>query len=58
MGANMINGNTSDIGLWKCGRGRTFTHIPTNVMIFIELNSYINHKGNKREEVFDKKSLK
>jgi len=38
-------GNISDFGSWKCEKGYAFTHIPTNIMILIKINSIINHKG-------------
>jgi len=27
----------SDLGSWKCGKGKAFTHIPTNFFIFFEI---------------------
>jgi len=32
----MSTGNISDIGSWKCGKGRAFTHIPTNFIILLK----------------------
>ena len=32
----MLTGNITDVGLWKCGKGRAFTHIPTNFIILIK----------------------
>jgi len=40
----MITGNISDLGLWKCRKGKAFTHIPTNIIILFKINSSINHK--------------
>jgi len=40
-----ITGNIGEFGSWKCGKGRAFTHIPTNFMILIKMNSSIDHKG-------------
>jgi len=28
-----LTGNISDLGLWKCGKGKAFTHIPTHIII-------------------------
>jgi len=39
----MITGNISDFGLWKCGKGRAFTHITTNLILLFKINSSINH---------------
>jgi len=44
-GYYMITGNISYLGSWKCGKGRAFTHIPTNIMILFKTNSSISHKG-------------
>jgi len=41
----MKTGNLSDLGSWKCGKGRAFTHIPTNFIILFKINSYISYKG-------------
>jgi len=41
----MKTGNLSDLGSWKCGKVRTFTHIPTNFIILFKTNSSIHHKG-------------
>jgi len=32
----MKTGNISDVGLWKCGKGWAFTHIPTNFIILLK----------------------
>jgi len=32
----MLTGNISDIGSWKCGKGRDFTHISTNFIILLK----------------------
>jgi len=37
--------NSYDFGLWKCGKGRAFTHIPTNFIILIKKISVFDHKG-------------
>jgi len=29
----MLIGNISDVGFWKCGKGRAFTYITTNFII-------------------------
>jgi len=29
----MLTGNISDIGSWKCAKGKAFTHIPKNFII-------------------------
>jgi len=47
----MITGNISDLGLWKCGKGKAFTHIPTNLILLFKINSTKNHlikRGRKR----------
>jgi len=36
----MLTGNISDIGSWKCGKGRAFTHIPTNVIILFKKRDF------------------
>jgi len=41
MGAN----KGCDVGSWKCGKGRAFTHIPTNFIILFKINFSLNHKG-------------
>jgi len=28
--------NGYDLGLWKCGKGKAFTHIPTNIIILFK----------------------
>ena len=28
------------LGSWKCGKGRAFTHFPTNLFILLNINSY------------------
>jgi len=38
----MITGNISDLGSWKCGKGRAFTHIPTHFIILYKINSTKN----------------
>jgi len=40
-----------DLDSWKCGKGRAFTHIPTNFFILPKINSSISHKGNRGEKV-------
>jgi len=37
-------GNLSDFDSWKCGKGRAFTHIPTNFIILFKTNSSISYK--------------
>jgi len=32
-----------DLGLWKCGKGRAFTQIPTNLILLFKINSIKNH---------------
>ena len=32
----MLTGNITDVGLWKCGKGGAFTHIPTNLIILLK----------------------
>ena len=44
----MKTGNISDLGSWKCGKDKAFTHIPTNFMILIKINSIKNHLIKKR----------
>jgi len=39
----MIIGNSYELGLWKCGQGKAFKHIPTNFIIFFRINSLKNH---------------
>jgi len=39
----MIIGNISDLGLWKCGNGKDFTHIPTNLILLFKINYTKNH---------------
>jgi len=41
----MITGYLSDFGSWKCGKAGGFTHMPTNFMILIKMNSPLNYKG-------------
>jgi len=41
----MKTGNSSDFDSWKCGKGKAFAHIPTNIMILIKTNSSISYKG-------------
>ena len=41
----MMIEDSYDLGLWKCGKDRAFTHIPTNFMILIKTNSSFDHKG-------------
>jgi len=38
-----ITGNISNLGLWKCGKGKTFTHIPTNLILLFKINSTKNY---------------
>jgi len=41
----MLTGNISDIGSWKCGKGRALTHIPTNfIILFIKKSSRYYNK--------------
>jgi len=40
-----------DTGSWKCGKGKAFTHIPTNFMVLIKTNPSINYKKNRGEKV-------
>jgi len=42
-GCEMIIGDTYDPGSWKCGKGKSFTHIPTNFIIFFKIKSIKNH---------------
>jgi len=39
----MITGNISDLGLWKCGKGKVFTHIPAKLILLFKINSTKNH---------------
>jgi len=39
----MTNGNNYDFGSWKFGKGRAFTHIPTNFIMLIKINSIKNY---------------
>jgi len=32
-----------DLGSWKCGKGKAFSHIPTNYIILYKINSTKNH---------------
>jgi len=34
--------NRYDLGSWKCGKGRAFTHIPTNFIILLKIKSIKN----------------
>jgi len=36
-------GNSYDLGSWKCGKGKTFTHIPTNFIMLFKIISITNH---------------
>jgi len=67
----MMIGKNCDLGSWKCGKGRAFTHIPTNFIILFKINSIRTHlikRGRKNialkmfninriSEVFPKKLL-
>jgi len=46
----MITGNISDLGSWKCGKGKTFTHIPTNLIILFKINSIKTHLINRERK--------
>jgi len=35
----MITENKFNLGSWKCGKGRAFTHIPTNFIFLKKMNS-------------------
>jgi len=39
----MIIGNINNFGSWKYGKGKAFTHIPTNFIILYKINSIKNH---------------
>jgi len=39
----MMIWNSNDLGSWKCGKGKAFTHIPTNFIILFIMNSIKNH---------------
>jgi len=39
----MIIGNSYELGSWKYGQGRAFTHIPTNLIILFKINSTKTH---------------
>jgi len=43
--------NKYDFGLWKCGKRKTFTHIPTNVIIILKKNSSKNQLIKRGEKV-------
>jgi len=43
----MITGNNCDLGSWKCGKARVFTHIPTNFILQLKVNSWGNIKKKK-----------
>jgi len=32
-----------DVGSWKCGKGRAFTHIPTSLIFLFKINSIRNY---------------
>jgi len=38
----MIAGNISDLGLWKGGKDKVFSHIPTNLILLFKINSTKN----------------
>ena len=35
-----VSRNISNVGLWKCGKGKAFTHIPTNLIILIKKKDF------------------
>jgi len=41
-GSIMIAGNEYELGLWKCGKEKYFTHIFTNSIILLNINSIKN----------------
>jgi len=43
--------NGYHLGSWKCGKVRDFTHIPTNSIILLKINSSINYNTNRGEKV-------
>jgi len=53
----MIVDNIYDFGSWKCGKGKAFTHIPTNLLLLFEISSFKNHTEKAREQVFDSKKI-
>jgi len=44
----MSIGNKSDVGLWKCGKGKAFTHIHKLNYSFLKKGFW---KGNKYEGI-------
>jgi len=49
-GSIMITGREYELGSWKCGKGRAFTHIPTTFIILFKTNpfkSYLLRRGEK-----------
>jgi len=53
----MKSDNGYDLGSWKCGKDRAFTHIPSNFIVLFERNSSKNQtKKEGRTSLFLKKS--
>ena len=51
--------NGYDLGLWKCGKGKAFTHIPTNIIILLKKNpSYIALSKRGEKNHYHQRSLK
>ena len=50
--------NGYDLGSWKCGKGRAFTHIPTNFIILLKINSINNHLEKRGEQAFGSKNVR
>jgi len=46
----MIAEKEYELGSWKCGNGKAFTHIPTNFSIIFKTNSINNHLIKKRRK--------
>jgi len=46
----MKSNRECDLGSWKCGKGRTFTRIPTHFFAFFEIRFSKTHPGKEERK--------